>query len=203
MGTTLKQSDQPTQTVVHPLPAQCGQCRMPLPADGWRLGPSTPVARVPLDYRLAYGGCIDVPAALTADGNPDTIKHPGNPAGCGWLPQTAAFKHLPRSARKHLKKWINGQRVLPAPQIEAVAAPVRNPYQNLAAQGLSAIARWWAPRLARQGNYDDEWRATRYPLLPKNFDARYYQSAPPDLVCTPHLIGDERIALAGLLPEQR
>lgn len=170
---------------------------------GWRLGPSEPVASVPLDYRLAYGGCIDVPAALTADGNPDSIKHPGNPAGCGWIPKRAALKHLPRPARKHLSKWISAQKVLPAPQIESATAPVRHPYQNLAPQGLSAIARWWEPRLALQGNYDEKWRTFRYPLLPKNFDARYFQSAPSDLVCTPHLIGDERIELDGLLPEKR
>jgi hypothetical protein len=170
---------------------------------GWSLEPGEPVARVPLDYRLAYGGCIDVPAALTADGNPDAIKHSGNPAGCGWLPGSAAFKHLPKAARKHLKKWITAQKVLPAPQIEAATAPVRHPYQHLTAQGLGAIARWWQPRLALQGSYDEQWRTARYPLLPNNFDARYYQSAPPDLVCTPHLIGDERVALVGLLPEKR
>jgi hypothetical protein len=170
---------------------------------GWRLGPSEPVDRVPLDYRLAYGGCIDVPSDLTADGRSDTIKYAGNPAGCGWLPKTVAYKHLPKLARNHVKKWIHAQTVLPAPQFESAIAPVRHPYQNLGAEGLSAIPRWWAPRLSLQGSYDDQWRTTRYPLLPKDFDSRYYQSAPADLVCSPHLIGDERVLLTGLLSQNR
>lgn len=170
---------------------------------GWRVGPSEPVASVPLDYRLAYGGCIDVPATLTADGSPDSIKHPGNPAGRGWLPRRGVYKHLPRLARKHVDEWIRAHTVLPAPQIEAVAEPVRNPHQDLVAQGFGALARWWEPRLSLQGSYDDQWRMTRYPLLPKDFDSSYYQSAAADLVCTPHLNGDERILLTGLLSDDR
>lgn len=170
---------------------------------GWRLGPSELVDRIPLDYRLAYGGCVDVPSTRTADANPDFVKHLGNPAGCGWLPRTAAYKHLPKSARKYIKEWLKAQTVLAAPQFESVATPVRHPYQNISAEGLGPIARWWQPRLGRQGSYDDQWRAGRYPLLPENFDPRFYQSAPSDLVCTPHLIGDERLVLVGLLGEKR
>ena len=170
---------------------------------GWRLGPSEPVARVPLDYRLAYGGCINVPAPLTADGVADSIKHAGNPAGCGWLPKPSAYKHLPRSGRRHIKDWIKGKTVLPAPQIESVAAPVRHPLQNVAAHGFTTIARWCEPRLSRQGTYDNQWLTNRYPMLPKDFDSRYYQSADADLVCCPHLIGDEQVLLTGLLPNNR
>ncbi|MBZ2210092.1 DUF2169 family type VI secretion system accessory protein [Massilia soli] len=170
---------------------------------GWRLGPSEPVAYVPLDYRLAYGGCIEVPAALTADGIADTIKHSGNPAGCGWLPKPSAYKHLPRSARRHVEDLIKGKKVLPAPQIESAEAPVRHPFQNVAAQGLSPIARWCEPRLSWQGTYDDEWHATRNSVLPIDFDSRYYQSAAADQVCYPHLNGDERVVLTGLLSDDR
>jgi hypothetical protein len=170
---------------------------------GWRLGQSEPVFRVPLDYRLAYGGCVDVPASLTSDGYSDSIKFPGNPAGCGWLPTKAAYGHLPRLARKHVQQWINTQTVLPAPQFESASEPLRHPYQDLPAQGFGAIARWWEPRLSRQGSYGGEWRTTRYPLLPENFDPLYFQSAPADLVCRPHLIGDERVSLTGLLAEHR
>ena len=92
---------------------------------GWRLGPAQPVGNVALDYRLAYGGCIDVPAALTADGEADAVTHPGNPAGCGWLPAPGAYKHLKRAARKHIAKWVKAQKTLAAPQIEAVMAPVK------------------------------------------------------------------------------
>lgn len=169
---------------------------------GWRLGDSAPVARVRLDYRLAYGGCIDIPAEAAADGSTDFFSFSGNPAGCGWLPKKGAYKHLPKLARKHLQKWVNAQAVLQAPQFEAATAPIRSPYQDITPQGFSAIARWWQPRLAYQGSCDEQWRASRYPLLPKNFSSRYFQSAPADLVCTPHLSGDELVAFVGLLSEK-
>lgn len=168
---------------------------------GWRLDSSEPVARVRLDYRAAFGGCFDVPDALTADGLPDVIKHPGNPAGCGWLPDPADYKRLSKPARQHIAKWIKGLTVLPAPQIEAASEPIKHPQRKVAAQGMGAIARWWEPRLGYQGTFDERWRNTRYPQLPENFDSRFYQSAHPDLIVSPHLGCDETVTLTGLLPQ--
>lgn len=169
---------------------------------GWRLAAASPVAHVPLDYRLAYGGCIDIPAELTPDGEPDAVKHSANPAGCGWLPSRAMLRQLSKPARRHVDAWICAQQTLQAPQIESVTAPIKHPQQHVAAQGFGPLARWWMPRAAYQGSYDDHWRHTRYPLLPADFDARFYQSAPSDLVATPHLRGDESVTLLGLLPER-
>ncbi|MDQ1834983.1 DUF2169 family type VI secretion system accessory protein [Massilia scottii] len=167
---------------------------------GWSLGPAQAVTHVALDYRLAYGGCIDIPAELTEGAEADWVAHPGNPAGCGWLPGADAYAHLPRQARAHVRKWIAAQKELTAPQIEDAVEAVGNPYAYAAPQGFSATARWWAPRVEMQGKYDDMWRSTRYPLLPKEFDSRYFQCASPGLVATPHLTGDETVTLLGLLP---
>lgn len=170
---------------------------------GWRLGPTKPTTCVALDYRLAFGGCIDIPAALTADGEPDSVKHAGNPAGCGWLPKPSAYSKLDKRARKHVAKWVGSQGVICAPQIENPLEPVRRPNRSAAAEGLGPIARWWSPRLAYQGTYDNEWRNDRYPQVPRDFDSRFYQSAHPDLVAIPHLRGDESVTLSGLLPQKR
>ncbi|NHZ45066.1 DUF2169 domain-containing protein, partial [Massilia aquatica] len=129
---------------------------------GWYLTPAQPVIEVALDYRLAYGGCIDIPAELTKDKESKTIGHKSNPAGCGWLPSASAYAHLPRRGREHVKNWIAAQTNVVAPQIEDVAEAVGNPYANVAPQGFSATARWWSPRVELQGKYDDMWRATRY-----------------------------------------
>lgn len=170
---------------------------------GWRLDPSESVTRVRLDYRAAFGGCFEIPEALTADGLPDVIKHPGNPAGCGWLPDPADYKALSKPARRHIAKWIKSLTVLAAPQIEDASEPVRHPQRKVAAQGLGAIARWCEPRLGYQGTLDEKWRTTRCPQLPENFDSRFYQSAHPDLVVSPHLRGDEVVILSGLLPQRQ
>ena len=44
------------------------------------------------------------------------------------------------------------------------------------------------------------WRRERFPLLPDDFDDRFYSSAHPDLVIDGFLRGDERIMLANLTP---
>lgn len=172
-------------------------------AMGWTVGATTPVTSVPLDYRLAFGGCIDVPAELTTDGEPDWVRLRSNPAGSGWLPRPENFGKLAKSARSHVEKWIQSQKVLAAPQIEDAFVPVRNPYSNAAPAGMAAIARWWAPRVGLQGKFDDEWRRVRYPLLPKDFSARYFQCASAGLVASPHLAGDETVTMVGLLPQRR
>ncbi|NHZ93317.1 DUF2169 domain-containing protein [Massilia sp. CCM 8733] len=171
-------------------------------AFGWRLGPASPVESVCLDYRLAYGGCIDVAAALTSDGESDTIRHSANPAGIGWLPTSGDYRHLSRAGRTSVARWVAEQKVLAAPQIEAPLDPVTHPFSRLPPQGLSAIARWCTPRVDYQGDFDAHWRANRNPLLPENFDARYFQNAPADMVMTPHLRGDETVTMTGLLPDK-
>lgn len=169
---------------------------------GWRLGAASQVACVALDYRLAYGGCIDIPAELTPDGEADAVIHAENPAGCGWLPDDAMLKHLSKRARKYVDDWVGAQKSLVAPQIEAALEPIKHPQQQTAAHGLGPVARWWAPRVGYQGKYDEQWRQHRYPRFPAQFSSRYFQNAPPDLIATPHLNGSETVTLMGLLPER-
>jgi hypothetical protein len=170
---------------------------------GWRLGPAQPITSIALDYRLAYGGCFDIPAEFTVDRRPDVVNHPGNPAGRGWLPDSGELRQLPKPARQYLKRWISQQKSIPAPQIEAVTDPVKNPYVAITTQGYGPIARWWSPRRECQGTYDKEWERDRYPLLPLDFDSRFYLAAQPGLVAIPHLDGTEPVCLTGILPQKR
>lgn len=168
---------------------------------GWKMSQAEPITRLALDYRLAYGGCLAVPPELTGASG-EFVKHDDNPAGCGWLPKRRDYSHLPRKARRYVRRWIGAQSELKGPQIEDAAAPIRKPYGGKA-HSLGAVARWWTPRVKLQGTFDEAWRAQRFPLLPKNFNSRYFQAAHHDLVATPHLNGDEPISLIGLLPERR
>ncbi len=44
------------------------------------------------------------------------------------------------------------------------------------------------------GLADEVWNKTRKPLLPKNFDRRYFNAAAPGLVAPGYLKGDEPVA---------
>ncbi|NHZ38654.1 DUF2169 family type VI secretion system accessory protein [Massilia aquatica] len=169
---------------------------------GWSVTSPKAVTRIKMDFRLAYGGCVDVPANLTSDGQADWVRLPSNPAGRGWLPDSQSYAHLPSKARRFVAKWVRDQHEIPAPQIEDALTPVRTPFCNVPARGLGPIARWWQPRIAYQGKYDETVLKSGMARLPVNFDTRFFQSANAMMVATPHLVGDENISFVGLLADK-
>ena len=66
--------------------------------------------------------------------------------------------------------------------------------------GLGAIACHWQPRVGFAGTYDDNWMKTRQPLLPDDFDDRYFQCAPVDQQAPSFLRGGEPAVLYRLTP---
>ncbi|MFP7675831.1 DUF2169 domain-containing protein [Marivita sp. S0852] len=67
--------------------------------------------------------------------------------------------------------------------------------------GFAPVAPFWAGRAQYAGTYDEAWTQTRHPLLPRDFDPRFWQCAPPDQIAMPYLRGDERYELTNLHPE--
>ncbi|WP_437882963.1 DUF2169 family type VI secretion system accessory protein [Pseudomonas sp. LRF_L74] len=165
----------------------------------WRLSEAEPTTQVPLDYRHAFGGCYSL--AATEQGPLERVYNPENPAGCGWLPTDADLQALSPEAAELVRQWRDGLDELPAPQIEDPQAPLASPYDALPVQGLAPLARWCQSRLQYAGTYDERWQAERHPLLPEDFDERFYQAAPSDQVQPGYLAGDEHVSLLGLLPE--
>ena len=53
------------------------------------------------------------------------------------------------------------------------------------------------------GTYDDNWSRTRKPLLPRDFDRRFFNAAPPGLVALGYLKGNEPVTLLNASPEGR
>ncbi len=58
----------------------------------------------------------------------------------------------------------------------------------------------WPQRRRYGGTYDQAWEAERLPLLPLDFDPRYYQAAPEDQQSQGFLRGGEPVLLEGLHP---
>lgn len=168
---------------------------------GWSLSSPQPVASIPLDYRLAFGGSFTAPLAHQPNVSPESVYKGDNPAGCGWLPDRRSLKAVSRQARRALNAMLDDIKELNAPQIEHPLRLVTHPHKRIAAEGFGPIARWCATRLKHAGTYDERWQAERYPLLPTDFNPAYFQSAHPDLICRPYLCGEEVFALAGLLPQ--
>ncbi len=138
-----------------------------------RPGPMTPVVRVPLVYERAYGGFDDR--------DPDPTRQrldPRNPVGCG---VAAKPEHL-------------------------VGQPVANfefPGTDIARAGpagFGAISSHWSPRSDHAGTYDAAWIEKRKPLLPEDFDERFYQCAPLDQQLPGGLPRDARLLLLNLHP---
>jgi len=67
--------------------------------------------------------------------------------------------------------------------------------------GFGAIHRSWKSRLDYTGTYDTHWKEEQFPLLPKDFDAYYYQAAHPLLVYKGYLEGGEKVTLTQLMKE--
>jgi hypothetical protein len=146
---------------------------------GWELGQPAPVATVPLDWRLAYGGLLPGRIGPGPDG-----RYPLNPIGCG-IVDKARFDELEDC---------------PAPQIEDPAKPVLSADEAMRPEGFGPLPPWWNQRYQYAGTYDDDWLRDRHPLLPADFDYRFYQCAHPDLIATPWLEGDEDYELENLAP---
>jgi hypothetical protein len=68
------------------------------------------------------------------------------------------------------------------------------------AAGFGAVCSYWTPRINYGGTYDAKWLTDRKPLLPVDFDPRFFLCAPADQQFIPHLRGGERIEVAGMSP---
>lgn len=130
--------------------------------------------RMPLIYERAFGG-TDANGAV----------EPRNPLGLGF--SSASNSCIGRRA----------------PNIEDLRHLLRNTDERPPPAGFGPIASHWAPRAQRAGTYDSRWERERMPLVPGDFDDRYYQSAPDDQQVPGYLKGGEQVELHNLTPEGR
>jgi hypothetical protein len=136
-----------------------------------------PFVKMPITYERAFGG-MDLKSK-----NPKRHKwDPRNPVGTGFA-----------RARSHLI----GQ---PVPNI---LVPGFNSFFGLRKPlpaGFGVIAGHWKPRVKLAGTCNAKWQAERAPLLPKDFDDRFYQCVPRDQQTARFLNGGEAVRLTNLTP---
>lgn len=117
-----------------------------------------PFTKLPLTWERAFGGWD-----WTDPANP--AFEPRNPMGTG-------FRASPRHFEDGLK----------LPNLEDPEYPLRDFGQKMAPVGFGFMSPDWQPRARYAGTYDEAWTKTRKPLLPKDFDRRFFNAAAPGLV---------------------
>jgi hypothetical protein len=167
---------------------------------GVRVGPVTKVARVfgdrvwtyagvgfqatapepfevmPIVWERAYGGIDVMKERKTQESR--------NPVGTGFRVSEGG---LP----------VEGVRL---PNIEDPRELISAWNQQPAPMGFAPIDASWEPRRSYAGTYDEQWERQRAPYLPADFDPRFLQIAPPDMIA-PRLDGGEWVDLRGLTRE--
>jgi hypothetical protein len=77
-----------------------------------------------------------------------------------------------------------------------------SPDGGFAPMAFGPLGRSWLPRRSYGGTYDASWLDNRVPLLPMDFDDRYFQASAPDQQI-PYPTGGEPVELVHLSPEGR
>jgi hypothetical protein len=86
------------------------------------------------------------------------------------------------------------------PNLEDPGTPITTWNDQPQPAGFAPISAHWEPRRSYAGTYDEEWQKHRAPYLPKDFDHRFLQLAPPGLIAAGYLNGGEPVELRGVTP---
>jgi len=130
-----------------------------------------PFEKIPLIYERAFGGwdrSHEDPAQHTFE--------PRNPVGTGFRTKKGKFEE--------------GIRL---PNLEDPKHPLKSYYDTPPPAGFGFISPNWQPRASFAGTYDEKWMKERMPLLPTDFDRRFFNAASPGLIANGYLRGDEPV----------
>jgi hypothetical protein len=137
-----------------------------------------PFEKIPLLYERAFGGWDR--------SHPDPDKHafePRNPVGTGFRSKHGRFE--------------DGIRL---PNLEDPRDLLRDYGQTVAPAGFGFTSPDWQSRAKFAGTYDKQWMKERMPLLPKDFDRRFFNAASPGLIAPGYLKGKEPVSIENASP---
>lgn len=145
----------------------------------WKLSEPEPVTEVPVVYELAYGG-------FAPAGDEGEEFYEFNPVGKGFVTDVL----------------LDQDEAIAAPQIgdiaEFMAGDIR---ANMTVHGFGPVAKAWLPRRNEAGTFDEAWKNTRHPRMPKDYSLAFWNAAPKRLQIDPRLTGGEEIVLKGFRHE--
>ena len=140
-----------------------------------------PFEKIPLIYERAFGGWDR--------SHSDPTKHtfePRNPVGTGF-----------RSKKGNFEEGIR------LPNLEDPKHPLKSYGDTPPPAGFGFTSPNWQPRAALAGTYDEQWMKERMPLLPRDFDRRFFNAASPGLIAPGFLKGNEPVLIENASPGGR
>jgi hypothetical protein len=144
---------------------------------GVSLGRAEPFMKMPLSYDRAFGG-----RDIEKYGPDRPAWDERNPIGTGFA----------RSSGVRIGKR--------GPNVE-YPGPTTLAFGDPAPAGFGPIPSSWLPRRKHGGTYDEKWERERQPLLPEDFDDRFYSCAPEDQIYPGYMKGGEPVELRNLTPK--
>lgn len=140
-----------------------------------------PFEKLPLIYECAFGGWD------RRDPDPEKFRfEPRNPVGTG-------YRDLSLDTDDQLK----------LPNIEDPQYPYKGYGDTPPPAGFGFVSPHWQPRASLAGTYDKAWDVQRKPLLPADFDRRFFNAASPGMVAPGYLKGNEPVVIVNASPEGR
>jgi hypothetical protein len=143
----------------------------------WRasgLSAPQPFIKIPIVYERAFGG-VDHKSE-----HPEVDWEWHNPVGTGFAVSESNIAGML------------------APNIEYPDTLITSWNDKPPPAGFGPVGSSWQPRASFSGTYGDEWSKSRQPLLPDDFDDRFFQCAPADQQAAQFLRGGEAVALLNL-----
>lgn len=132
-----------------------------------------PFEKIPMVWERAYGGTVEEKSGKFA-------ALPKNPVGAGLWTSKYKEVYVPKLPNlEDLKNLIGSISDRPEPVC------------------FAPVASHWQPRIRYAGTYDEAWQKKRMPFLPDDFDLRFFNSAPEDLIFSPYLKGGEEVEIVG------
>lgn len=142
----------------------------------WEISRPQKLEKIELIYENAFGGIE--PQKNDSDDSSALAFESKNPVGKGFF----VGKNSPNEG-------------LLLPNLEDPRSLIKSIDCKPSPVGFGVIARDWAPRREYAGTFDDEWERSRMPLLPMDFDPRFYNNAHPNLIISPEIKGNELVTI--------